>query len=1068
MVADVLSNNNFRNAATIFAESKKFLPVAPPKKILDSSIASNTSELLSMQRQEAEGRPVSLYEFGQNLVDYSVKERPLICLNMADGTSQIYSGHPEELKVKEDDVDSISFVSFGEGMDPSDIILFSHGGGEGTLGVNGRGGSIAYTYCVSEGMGVQIASTRGGEAFVGNIKMVDVPSKKGLKRMVFEYQDSARIWRDDERITEVKVLEPNFHFIDSLGKLSEIFLHANPKYSSAKLVTPDADAVSSAESIKVWASQGSNITVDCLLGLPESFHRETTPQNSIFVGALKVATAGHENFALPWAIWGGEHSSRKQVTRSKDSRNAEGSYRDAIKAFILNTSSEKILEKILDVNEKWVNTKDIFLKGNPPEEISMFYHNFGIYDTDKVSEQTTKALTKILKRKYGDSLPIIAVTSTEADELKRKFGDSRNILQIASPGFSFLLESTGCEFYKDVFKIQENQTRGMLNVKVLSEEKTIDALAEIAGGKMLKTYRDNSGTTIRLEDKGLLEQIDFESFLGLPDTDSKLQKLISALGFFTNIGYDISLRLVKGDRIVYFNFDSYQERDEEVSFSVKAKAVTDTSKDLSEGLQLKIRNDHLNKNHEDYFLEAVSRKMSKSNNLEEEVNSMSDTEVRDELLRLKKEKFLKEKEKIKIEKTLAEFKDLVNGKVSLKDWLSEIPSHLSSRNGIIESISEFGVHRLGENMETFATVETNGIGISLADYYRSSVTDSFLLGNEGQVLGVSEEKWELLSGTLSSPTEWQIATTINVGRGWTNIPIKREMNDITYLEHDGLEVVIDKKNRVVRARSNNSESEEVKFYQRNCENGLFIKSKPESVNYQVDCSIKDINEPLASKLKEIRDDKKMSLKNKNTLVTILHKESFIYSDNPEIQNEVMKNVKKIGEFESNLVNIGSGICNYSAARLSIMKRLCGLPTRIEGGVVTSTKELKLNHTHAWPLSWDGKNWYEEESTHGVVLGDLSKKIDPINIYGSRMEDLLQAGFNSKVSAAAAFFSLKDEVVKLMGRVEEDNFHKKEKKGKINPVVERMMRVAIILAADSLTRKSSVISEKQKRKLIGEG
>lgn len=1068
MVADVLSNNNFQLATSVFSESKKQPSPLSKKIVLDSSIASNTLELLSMQRQEAEGRPVSLYEFGQNLVDYSVKERPLICLNMADGTSRIYSGHPEELKVKEEDVDSISFVSFGEGMDPSDIILFSHGGGEATLGVNGRGGSIAYTYCVSEGMGVQIASTKGGEAYVGKVKMVDIPNKAGLKRMVFDYQESSRIWRDDERITEVKVLEPNFHFIDSLGKLSEIFLHANPKYAGAKLVTPDADAVSSVESIKVWASQGSGVTVDCLLDLPEPFLREETPQNSIFVGALKVSTAGHENFALPWAIWGGEHSNRKQVTRSKDSRNAEGSYRDAIKAFILNTSSEKILEKILDVNEKWVNTKDIFLKGNPPEEISMFHHNFGIYDTDKVSEQTTNALTKILKRKYGASLPIIAETPTEADELRQKFGDSRKILQLASPGFSMLLESTGCEFYKDIFKIQENETRGMLNVKVLSEEKTIDALAEIAGGKILKTYRDTSGTTIHLDDKGLLEQINFESFLGLPDNDSKLQKLMTVLGFFTNVGYDISLRLVKGDRVVYFNFDSYQERDGEVSFSVKAKAVTDTSKDFSEGLLLKIKNDHLNKNHEDYFLEAVARKMSKNNNLEEEVNSMSDAEVRDELLRLKKEKLFKEKEKIKIQKTLAEFKDLVKGKVTLKDWLTEAPHGLNSRNGIIESISEFGVHRLGENMETFATVETNGIGVSLADYYRSSVSDSFLLGDEGQVFGISEEKWELLSGTLSSPTEWQIATTINVGRKWTNIPIKREMNDITYLEHEGLEVVIDKKNRVVKARSNNSEAEEVKFFQRKCENGLFIKSKPEDVNYQVDCSIKDIKEPLASKLREIRDNKKISLKNKNTLVTILHKESFIYSDNPEIQNEVMKNVKKIGEFESNLVNIGSGICNYSAARLSIMKRLCGLPTRIEGGVVTSTKELKLNHTHSWPLSWDGKNWYEEESTHGVVLGDLSKKIDPIDMYGSRMEELLQAGFSSKVSAAAAFFSLKDEVVNLMGQAEEDNFHKKEKKGKINPAIERMMRVAIILAADSLTHKTSVISEKQKRKLIGEG
>lgn len=1066
MVADVLRGNIFGTDMARNIRTEILSKTTNQKLRLDSSIASNTEELISMKQQEEKGRPVSIYEFSQNLVDYSTTNKPLICLDMADGESRIFTGHKKDLEVKDGEVKSVNFVSFGKGMDPADIILFSHGGGDGTLGIHGRGGSMAYAYCVESGMRVQITSTSGGKAYTGEIKMVEIPTKAGIKRMTFEYENVARVWREDERITEIKILEPTQDFIQSLSKLPEVFLYANPKYSGAKLVPPDGDAISPVESIDVWEGRYGNVRVECLMGLSEGFNRENNPSNTLMIGGLKVESNMLQNFALPWAIYGGEHvdNYRNRVTRSKDSRSAEGAYTEAIETFLLNTSSEKILNKLLDLNDYWTENKNILFSENVPQEISMFSRR----DTNlPMSEITKSKFIKVLKERFDGSMPVIAESRREFEELVKKFGDSKRVIRVADRGMSPLFKAVGCDFYDDIFQIQEKITAGTLDFRKISEENAVNFLAEMVGGKNLKVSKRDGNIVINLEDKALIEKINLECFTSLPENDSKLYKLLSTVCFLGGEKYKINIRSVKGDRVLTFNFDvGASNRLNEVSLSVVAHGITDTTKDFPDGLVLEMRSDHLGDAFEKKFFDAIAYKASRSNLIEEEINAMSEAQVREELIKIRKENVRKEKEQQQIEKTMGAFRNLVKGKVKLKDWLEVAPR--SSENEIVESASVFGVRRLGEEPETIAQVETNAIGYPLADYYRRSTTDTFTFNKAGQVIGTSKEKWEALSGISSQPDEWQIATSISVGKNWVNIPIKRGMNDVTYLRENGLEVIFDKEKWTVKARrANSNDMETVKFYQRNCQDGLFEMKDPEKVNFQVQCNLNDIKEPLSFELKVIRDDKKLSLNDKNLMVTMLHKDSFVYDDDPMIEEEVMKGVETIGQFEANLVNKASGICNYSAARLSIMKRLCGLPTKIESGVVTSNRELKTNHTHSWLLSWDGYHWYEEESTSGVVAEGVGKRIDPVEIYKSRIEGLIDDGYDPKTAANMMFRLVKKEVMSLAGPKDADNFHEKNKKIKINPVVKRLARVAVILAAESLANKAQNVSEEQKHKLVDE-
>ena len=442
--------------------------------VLSSSITNKTEELKSVRSQELEeGRPVAMYEMAQNQVDNSVGGKPQILLTI-NGIDKVFSGKSRELNGVEEEIEAVKFVTFGEGMSPNDVVLFLHNDdGREKLGINGRGGSIAFAYYVSSGMDVHIKSNRGGMAYEGDVKMVDVEDKPGIQKMVFEYHETGRIWNEEERITTIEVKNPNDLFINSLENLPKIFLLANPNYYGAKLVEPNKDAAKPAEKIVVFEKEGKKVIVECLLDLPEERERWNFGSRSLMIGGLKVESNYSEKFYLPWSIWGGESLDRGngRVKRSSDSSKAEGEYCMAIEKFLKMTSSEKILEKILEVNERYTQ-KEIDYNYQPME--------LGLgYSDEKFSKKTIGVMKKVLTKRYGNKLPIIVNSDWEQEECEKRYGGSEKILRIRSPFLESLLLDVGCEKYSKIVGNQEVETSGTLDIRLIDEKKAIGYLAEL-------------------------------------------------------------------------------------------------------------------------------------------------------------------------------------------------------------------------------------------------------------------------------------------------------------------------------------------------------------------------------------------------------------------------------------------------------------------------------------------------------------------------------------------------------------------------------------------------------------
>lgn len=1059
--------------------------VSPEKVVLGSSIVSNTEELLSMDRQEKKGRSVSIYEQEQNLIDYSNLHNPIILLDMADGSCRAFSGNSSQLDVGREKVKSVRMVSFGEGMAPEDVVIFSHGGGQGTLGINGRGGSVAFAYFVENGMTVQIASNRGGSAFIGEVKMVDIPSKEGVRRMEFQYEDAARIWRDDERLTEITIGQPTDQFLRSLYKSPEIFLHANPNYGPARLVTPNIDAVYP-ERIEAWRGEEGVVEVECLLGIPEKTNRQERPNNSLMIGGLLVESGWSETFVLPWAVWGGEHFTRygEQVTRSKDSLRAEGQYVKAITTYLSKTTSTDILGKLLDVND------DMALKSgynsryssDLPKELTMDY------DKKDISKETATKLAELLRQRHDGELPILVGNKFEYDSLKRKFGDSRKLLMVAGVGLETLLEVSGCESGRTILHQEEKETLGTLDLRLINEIKAASYVASLIGSRDLKLSRREGALMMVLENPDFIRQLNIESFSSLPEGDSEIYKALAAVGFLINGDCGVKIRQVKDGRVATFSFEKdrgYHERingnSGEIRLKVKVLAVTDLTGDIPEGtiLELDYGDDDLRSRLEKGFIRTL-KEVVKRGGLEKDIESMTPEELRAELLRREKEKVAKENQKKEVKLAIQQFKGLLAGKLTLNQWLTgDLEPRVRGSSEISESTTSLGVSRLSEREDySLGRIETNGMGIMVADYYRSEVADDYEI-KDGSITNVSNGEWQGLVGVTRIPNEWQISVTVNVGENWTDIYIKRDMTDITYLEQEGLEVVVDRENKTVKARRMDADSpSEVKFYQRKCKNGIFRDSEPKDINYRIGTTSEDINESLSVRLRKIRDDKKMSLRDKNAMVTLLHQETFKYDDDPEIETRVMDGVESMARFESNLVNIGRGICNYSAARLSIMKRLCGLPTKVESGVVTSNKSLTSGSTHAWLKSWDGKQWYNEESAMGVVPESITGNItgmamDSFGVsfanIGRDIREFIQAGYSPQVVAHMIYGEVRGEFGQAIWLFR--NFPEAAKSmvaqikdPQIRQSIDRLVSAAIVVSAESVSEAALKVSEYQKSKL----
>lgn len=440
-----------------------------------SSITSGTPELMKQIEQVSSGRPLDIYELCQNMHDYGTRDPhhpPETRYKTKTGRTIIGNC---DLPAKE--VSEIELITHGEGMVPEDVCFFVHGGGEDTLGVNGRGASLTYAALTMRGMGVEIESNHGGESFKGKVRMVPVPHKK-YTNMVFDYEQN----RDaSEKRTVIRITNPDETLMQGLKKVSEIFLPSNPHYARATLVRPESGAVAPISETVVWTEGAKRARVECLMGMPENGIRNNgAPSSYIYVGGLQVNAS--RNYALPWAIWGAEHmKDDNRVGRSTDSTSAVGYYERAISQALCHTKSRALIKAWLDLND------------NEPR--SRFATPFELRVDSNLSPDTRGLMIQELKARYGGKLPLVC----ESEDVmvyatKQKV---EPLILGATSEFCKQLMTLGCEnaSRKIVHEVVEVKTDGTLQMRIADIGTATKVLAEVGIKEGLHIQRQDDGST---------------------------------------------------------------------------------------------------------------------------------------------------------------------------------------------------------------------------------------------------------------------------------------------------------------------------------------------------------------------------------------------------------------------------------------------------------------------------------------------------------------------------------------------------------------------------------------------
>lgn len=962
--------------------------ILPDTIRLTSSIASNTPELTSMQEQVVKGRPVDWYELLQNMDDYGTRDSqkpPRIQSITRDGACTVYTGHPNaELGLFEGNIEQTELITSGEGMSPHDVVLFSHGGGDKTLGVNGRGASLAYALLTQRGMTVEIESNFGGDKFIGTVSMVPVPGRP-ITHMVFDYKSIGRVWNERDKQTIIRIKRPDKQFIDSLSKASEIFLPANPKYARARLVHPDNDAVSPISETDVWEEGGKKVRVECLLDLSEPIDRKSKPHDSVYIGGLSVETFGYN--AFPWAIWGGEHmkDSDKRVKRSIDSKKAEGRYDQAIVDALTHTKSNKLIDTWIQLNEDFV-AKETSGGYNPtPFEL-------GFDESYELSRDTGELLRAALLNKYGQ-LPFLCRSKNTFDYASKQI--SQPILQVPGNGFASVLAKIGCE---DVIKhidynIREFKTDGSLPIRIPHKTMMIKQLAEIAGqGGIQIMHEKGRVTKILFTNPDLLRHFDADAYLALPEAQSVEEKLLSSISYLLDGGCSpVQIVVERGDQTVTHTFTGNRiERNSahrgEYNISARTSIEKKHNREPRVLLLIDTSSSSVMNNYLVEDLPPEIRTAIAELKTEKPTDQMTRDEAAEEIARLRAQLNDVRKAEGKTKVITESIRRFIGGELDLKNLLQAVRTGES--NGVAFGTTEeglrLGVMHLGDyGREERFQIRTNGIGLNPAGYYREREGNELILATHGGIEWVDKNaSFISLAGQGKKPSDWIIAPTLRLAKDtWTAIPIRIDMNDVTYVLQAGLEVEMDRPNKAVRARGVDAE---VSFYQRRAKTSLFRERRPESIDNRVHCTMEDLEAPLASELIRIRDSSH-SVREKAALILNLQEHRFEYNDDPDGERQIMERVQTVRDFERNLLNTATGTCNYAATSVALMLRLCHIPVKMEAGSVAGSKVSRRSDTHLWPIFWDGAEWVGIEGTRGSI--SPSVRIDFSGSRGGRMARL---------------------------------------------------------------------------------
>lgn len=940
-----------------------------------SSMTNETAEVKSMAEQVRAGRPTDVYEIAQNML-YGLEKEPPPHIELVKSGAKpvVYEGEKFTDEQKQG-VEAVDFINGGE-FNPQLVVTVFHKGDNNPYARWGRGGSVAYTHAVSEGMEVEISSSFNGIPWRGEISMVDI-DEPGVMKMVLNYEYQSPGF-DDKPVTRVRIKKPTTEFIARVEKLSEYFLPANPDYQGEGIVTKKEDAKYPVERVVVAKEKDSALVVESLLGWMPVTSQGKYNDGTITVDGLRLDA--NQEIALPWAVSGGENFnqySSYHVVRSRDSARMEGSVERAIADAIRLSKSPELMHALVELHER-ENTKS-------QEESSVGYRARPIeladYSNIEVDPETAELFKKALIDRYGE-VPLTAYTIATAKRARNL--TERKVVVVSGLGDMF--KKAGAQTVQDAIGITEFETHGSLNIAPSGKAEVLEQTKRLVKSTQdrVEFIPDEAGGSLQFHFNNVV--LNENDFLSVPSISSPAMSALHLAAYGLNQVMEVYSESYLSGQTTHIDFERVNTGRRDIGIHSKVMVTPNKEKERL-GTVMVIRSKKgvdspLMRQDEESRYEGARLAQEFNTYFAEEQRHITPHEMdyeamrlqliaREEEMRLMHQKLEEatkaaEAARREQEEFLEMLQRIFQGEGGSGSARVEYSGRRANRAGVVENIIHMGSENLSTGRKRFEA-RGKGIKISPIGYYAENTAKVMRRTPYGIGWVNPDESFRDFEGIDSVPNNFYVKTIVELDNEWRFLPVRTDMAQCAYVGRLGVEVEQDISTGRLRARGEG----QLELFQLPLENDPYDTLPPTEADYKLQLDMNRVQPTLRNQIINIRDGK-YTEEEKAALVMSLWQKKFRYNSDPNIQRKLLAMSTTESEYAARLLNEASGICNMSAAGGVILLKAVGLAAQIEGGAVVGGFESSDMDTHAWGKFWDGKRWRRVEFTTGVVSQNVLK------------------------------------------------------------------------------------------------
>jgi len=370
------------NKAPIF----RHLDISRPIYTVPTSYTEFTEEVMTYTSRLNRGEPTAIYEFVQNQYDYNedTSGPPLIYVTTSSGDlityPQLIQMDKKKFQQVKDNCQKIEFknhIKEGEFLHPESVVHTRHGGSTGTLGQHGRGGKAASAALVASGnaSNIEYLSRDENGSWHGEASLL-IDKEHFPHQITPSYTLGYQYFEPAEPLKEtvLTVHDPSEIVVETLRKLPDYFLVANPKYAHYRMNEVSKD-VQEASLFTTWSWLPENTTENNtsfsaaehqLLRLNSDVTYRELPRveilpdtvvskhgyqenltDRVFVDGLSMETFKH--YALNWSFWGcGNGQDGYRAQRSTDSDYIRGEFHTLMARVLSKCTNPTVFETLFE------------------------------------------------------------------------------------------------------------------------------------------------------------------------------------------------------------------------------------------------------------------------------------------------------------------------------------------------------------------------------------------------------------------------------------------------------------------------------------------------------------------------------------------------------------------------------------------------------------------------------------------------------------------------------------------------------------------------------------------------